>query len=220
MTPALLHLPLVRSIAARLVRRLPSQVDMRDLVQAGMLRLLSLTSGRPGWQHDVAFVSRHARGAMLQSLRDEDPLQRADRAELRRLAAANAVICARTGYATAGDLAAATGLALDEVHRLMALDAASGVGPAIEDMPDAPSLADDALLQPDQVLERRQSAALLAAAVQRLPLRQRQVVQAQLQGERVRDTAQRLHLRPATVEYWRVQALKALRRRLGAHPGV
>src|SRR5829696_3469325 len=54
------HVALVKTLAQRLAQRLPSQVEVSDLVGVGVLGLID------------AFARRRVQGAMLDSLRDLD----------------------------------------------------------------------------------------------------------------------------------------------------
>ena len=65
------HLPLVRAIAMRVHGNLPVQVDLDDLIHAGVLGLFDAVN-----QYDpnksVAFAKHRIRGAILDSLRQLD----------------------------------------------------------------------------------------------------------------------------------------------------
>lgn len=68
------HQPLVRKIALQMLARLPSNVELDDLIQAGMIGLLDATARfqeESGAQFET-FVSRRIRGAMLDELRAND----------------------------------------------------------------------------------------------------------------------------------------------------
>jgi RNA polymerase sigma factor for flagellar operon FliA len=68
------HVPLVKVIAHRLVRRLPSQVEMNDLVSVGVLGLID-AAGRYQASTGVpfdAYARRRIHGAMLDALREMD----------------------------------------------------------------------------------------------------------------------------------------------------
>ena len=75
------HLTTVRAIAAKLSQRLPRCVPVEDLVSAGTLGLIAATD-RFDPSRGLAFATyaRHrVLGAMLDFLRDEDPLSRTAR---------------------------------------------------------------------------------------------------------------------------------------------
>src|SRR5262245_7124382 len=68
------HVPLVKTLAQRLAQRLPSQVEVNDLISVGVIGLID-AAGRYkptlGVPFD-AFARRRVQGAMLDSLRDLD----------------------------------------------------------------------------------------------------------------------------------------------------
>ena len=73
------HVGLVKVMAHRLAQRLPSQVEMSDLISVGVLGLID-AAGRfkPGLGVPFdAFARRRIQGAMLDSLRDLDWAPRA-----------------------------------------------------------------------------------------------------------------------------------------------
>ncbi len=68
------HVGLVRALALRLAQRLPSQVDLGDLISVGTLGLIDAASrykAATGVPFD-AFARRRVQGAMLDALRDMD----------------------------------------------------------------------------------------------------------------------------------------------------
>src|SRR5215212_11122765 len=68
------HVPLVKTLAQRLAQRLPSQVEVNDLISVGVIGLID-AAGRYkptlGVPFD-AFARRRVQGAMLDSLRELD----------------------------------------------------------------------------------------------------------------------------------------------------
>lgn len=68
------HLPLVRSIARAVHRRLPRQVEIEDLISAGVFGLLdSIRKYHPGRAASLAtYAQFRIRGAILDSLRSQD----------------------------------------------------------------------------------------------------------------------------------------------------
>src|SRR5215217_1866680 len=68
------HVPLVKILAQRLAHRLPSQVEVSELISVGLLGLIDAASRyKPslGVPFD-AFARRRVQGAMLDALRDLD----------------------------------------------------------------------------------------------------------------------------------------------------
>lgn len=77
------HAPMVRRLALQLVSRLPSSVELDDLLQAGMMGLLDATRRYkqvPEAQFETYAVTR-IRGAMLDELRSQDWLPRSVRSK-------------------------------------------------------------------------------------------------------------------------------------------
>jgi RNA polymerase sigma factor for flagellar operon FliA len=68
------HVALVKTLAQRLAQRLPSQVELSDLISVGVLGLIdAATRYKPGLGVPFdAFARRRIQGAMLDSLRDMD----------------------------------------------------------------------------------------------------------------------------------------------------
>ena len=68
------HVPLVKTLAQRLAQRLPSQVEMNDLISVGVLGLIDAATryrASTGVPFD-AFARRRVNGAMLDALRELD----------------------------------------------------------------------------------------------------------------------------------------------------
>jgi RNA polymerase sigma factor for flagellar operon FliA len=177
----LAHRPLVTRIAARLLSRLPANVEMDELVQAGMIglneALQRFEEGR-GASFDT-YASRRIEGSMLDSLRAADELSRHVRQQQREIRAAVQVLEHRLGRAPrAREVANELGWSLDVFYRAMldigaapmrlednALDVSDdAVSKALEPMAAAPDDEGD----PQQVLQRRQRHEALASAFDKL----------------------------------------------------
>jgi len=81
------HACLVRKLALQLLASLPANVDLDDLIQAGMLGLLDATrryQEMPEAQFQT-YATTRIRGAMLDELRNQDWLPRSVRAKSRRI---------------------------------------------------------------------------------------------------------------------------------------
>jgi RNA polymerase sigma factor FliA len=120
--------PLVKQIARRIRQRLPPNVGMDELEQAGLLGLnQALTRFEEGRGSSFeSYAARRIEGSMLDALRDMDSLSRDTRARLREVRAAVQLLEHRLGRPPrAKEVANELGWSLDEFHRCM-VDAAAG----------------------------------------------------------------------------------------------
>jgi len=116
------HAPLVKRIAWHLAGRLPSGVEVDDLVQAGMIGLLEAASH---FQADKGasfetFAGIRIRGAMLDQLRREGWAPRSVTRRMRQLGEAIRKVENRHGReAMPAEVAREMGISLDEYHDLL-----------------------------------------------------------------------------------------------------
>lgn len=75
--------PLVQRIAQRIRARLPANIDVSDLIQAGLIGLMDAISGQENTRDEafVAYASTRIRGSILDELRNQDWLPRRARAK-------------------------------------------------------------------------------------------------------------------------------------------
>ena len=122
------HAPLVRRLALQLASRLPANVELDDLMQAGMMGLLDAVR-RYEVQDDAKFetyATTRVRGAMLDELRSQDWLSRGARSKARDIEAAVRQVQQRElRAATEQEIADEMGVSLDEYFSM--LDDAGGV---------------------------------------------------------------------------------------------
>lgn len=116
------HAGLVKRIAYHLAGRLPPQVEVDDLIQAGMMGLLeaaqNYTSGRGASFETYAGI--RIRGAMLDALRKLDWAPRSVHRKSRAAAAAlRAVEAVRGGEASDTEVAAYMGVSLGEYQQII-----------------------------------------------------------------------------------------------------
>ena len=186
------HVSLVKTLAQRLAQRLPSQVEMNDLISVGVLGLIDAASRyRPslGVPFD-AFARRRVQGAMLDALRELDWAPRSLRRLRRDMDAAIATLRHRFGrepkeeeIADAMDLSieayekAVDQLRTLEIGSVRQLDAPTPDGtPLIELCIDH---SESAVAQ----LERKELKQHLARAIEVLPERERQILALYYQEE-------------------------------------
>jgi len=171
------HLELVRRVAKKIARRLPSVVDIDDLVGAGTVGLMDaaqrfdpVKSGSfPG------YAEIRIRGAILDHLRAMDWLPRSLRTKNRRVDDAERKLKSSLGRAPeANELAEFLGTSLRSIK-----NAGNGAGAVVsvedlrEDGFDSFEMETPA---PGSALESRERAQRLTAAVSRLPERSRQLL--------------------------------------------
>jgi RNA polymerase sigma factor FliA len=220
------HVPLVRVVAQRLAQRLPSQVEMSDLVSVGVIGLIdAATRYQPalGVPFD-AFARRRVRGAMLDSLRELDWAPRS----LRRLRRDVDTTIARLRHELGtepgeAEIAEAMGLSLDAyneaLEQLRTLDVAA-VRPLDAPGEDGASLLDLCVDQSEGVvarLERKELVAGLARALQQLPERERQILALSYEQElTLAEIGQVIGVSESRVCQLRSQAIARLRSSLSA----
>jgi RNA polymerase sigma factor for flagellar operon FliA len=216
------HADLVKRIAYHLAGRLPPQVDVEDLMQAGMMGLLeaaqNYVTGRGASFETYAGI--RIRGAMLDALRKLDWAPRSVHRKARAAAVAlREVEGARGNEATESDVAAHMGISLQEYQHIVQ-DALGCQLLRLNDSEDGEDstldrLADDAL--------DPQGAALLdslrrsiANAVQGLPERERLVLSLYYERElNLKEIGAVLKVTESRVCQLHGQALLRLKSRLG-----
>lgn len=179
------HIGLVKALAQRLARRLPSQVEVADLISIGVLGLVE-AAGRyqpaTGVPFD-AFARRRVQGAMLDALRDLDWAPRSLRKLRRHVDSTVAQLRSQLGREPSeAELARALEMTDKQfdaaMEQLRSLEVAM-IRPLDDAGPDRQPLLDvciDPEEGPEVRLERRELRRLLAAAIMKLPERERQVL--------------------------------------------
>lgn len=117
------HMPAVRRQALALQVKLPSGIDLDDLIQAGTLGLLdAMRRFDPNAGASFAtFASQRIRGAMIDELRSRDWLPRSVRRQAREVDACVHRLEQRFGRpADEREIAAEMGISLAEYHQLLA----------------------------------------------------------------------------------------------------
>jgi RNA polymerase sigma factor FliA len=177
------HVGLVKSVASRLARRLPSQVEIVDLIGVGVLGLIEAAERyQPGLGVPFdAFARRRLQGAMLDALRDIDWAPRSARRLRRQLESAVAGLRHQLGREPDEDeIATAMGFGPEEYTRALdqmrLLEAGSvrqledeGEGALLDWRQDP----DDG---PEARLQRTELRTHLAAALSGLPERERHIL--------------------------------------------
>jgi len=116
------YLPMVRRAAAKLVGRLPANVEMDDLIQAGMMGLMDAMQRYEdghGAQFET-FAMQRVRGAMLDELRGTDWVPRSVRKSQRDIAGAVHALEHKLHRAPSDtEIAAHLGVPLADYHEML-----------------------------------------------------------------------------------------------------
>jgi RNA polymerase sigma factor for flagellar operon FliA len=172
-----LGLPLVRRIAFRMARRLPSSVQVDDLISSGTEGLLRAVDAYDPTRNDrfEPYAERRIRGAMLDELRSADVLTRHGRNRMAQVSRAIAKLEHTLQRApTEDEIAAALGLTLAEYqHLAMELARAPAIGAIGDHDPDDVA---SAALDPAALFAEAELRAQLAKAISELPERTAQVL--------------------------------------------
>ena len=172
------HVELVKRIAYRLLSRMPSGVDVDDLIQAGMVGLLcaarQFCADRGASFRSYAGI--RIRGAMLDEARRADWAPRSVRRGVRALRQVATRLERQHGSEVRPvDVAGALGMSLQDYHRLVN-DAVACTTVSLEqgDLSAEPGpleVADPEQEAPDSQLERHRLVAAVASAIDNLPER-------------------------------------------------
>lgn len=123
-------MPLVRRIAMRTVRNLPSNLTFDDILSAGwvgMAEALQRRTAEMDEQHFEAYACYRVRGSILDYLRSLDPLSRKLRGASRRITQAMAQLTQRYGRLPAEEeVAEELGMSLNDYQTLLAQIADAG----------------------------------------------------------------------------------------------
>jgi len=213
------HVDLVKSMASRLGRRLPSQVEVSELVSVGVLGLIEAANRyQPslGVPFD-AFARRRINGAMLDALRGLDWVPRSLRKLQRDVDGAMTNLRHTLGREpVTEEIAAALGVSpkeydakLDELRLAeVAVVQPSGTGDESLDLLDV-AIDDQG---PYRQLERRELRARLAAALKQLPERECMILAMSYEQEMtLAEIGQVIGVGESRVSQLRTQAVARLR---------
>ena len=176
------HAELVKRIAYHLVSKMPPHVEVDDLIQAGMIGLLSAAqnfSADKGANFET-YAGIRIRGAMLDEARKANWTPRSTFKNAKQVAEAIRLIENRTGRdAKATDVAEALGVSIEEYHRMLE-SAASSRLMSFEQLAQDPErsrlLPESPDEGPEDALEDDQFRDALAEAIETLPEREQLVL--------------------------------------------
>ncbi|MCA1790316.1 MAG: RNA polymerase sigma factor FliA [Thioalkalivibrio sp.] len=215
------HVPLVKRIAYHLLGRLPADVQVDDLIQAGVIGLLEaarLYDASQGASFET-YAGIRIRGAMLDEVRRSDWTPRSVHRNARRVSEAVRAVEHREGReAQPQEVAAELDVGLDEYQRMVS-DAVSSRVLSFEDIFEPESEGENRLpgSEPDP-LERLQDDGLreaLAGEIDRLPEREKLVMSLYYDDElNLREIGEVLGVSESRVCQLHGQALVRLRARM------
>lgn len=180
------YVPLVKFVAHRISNRLPSHVELDDLIHSGILGLMdAVEKFDPGRGIKFkTYAELRVKGAILDGLRDLDWVPRSLRRKKKDIEGAYHAIEQRLGRAaTDEEVAAQLGVPLEELHKN--LDELKGVtlGAFAEAGEDGEGeslisfVPDPDAIDPSQVFQAKELKEILKASVELLPKKEKFVVQ-------------------------------------------
>lgn len=179
--PALVleHLDLVRRIAAQMLRRMPSSVELDDLVQSGTIGLMEAAvryECRNGSTF-ATYATQRIRGAMIDYLRCSDWGSRSLRRRLRDIANARQRLESRTGsVAKAPAIAASLGMTLKRYFGALQADSQAAPVSTATLVAEGWVETADGKLGLSESLEQAEVLRAIDAAIATLTLRERVIL--------------------------------------------
>lgn len=220
-------LPLVKFIAHRIGARLPAHVEVDDLIHSGILGLMdAIKKFEPG--RNVKFktyAEQRIKGAILDGLRDLDWVPRSLRRKKKDIENAYHILEQQFGRAaTDEEVAAQLGIPLEELYKN--LDDLKGVnlGTFVEAGEDGEGegligiVPDPDAEDPQLLLQTRELKAILKQAIDRLPTKERFVVQLYYFDElTMKEIGTLLNITESRVSQLHTKSMLRLRGKLKEH---
>lgn len=174
-------LPLVHRVAKSIASRLPRQLEISDLTQAGVLGLLDAAEkfDREKGVRFSTYAELRIRGAILDSLRSLDWVPRSLRRRRRELKGAESRLLSFLGRAPSEEeLATELAISVSELRatreRVERAEVACEVTESIDEL--LPFVSDPGAVDPEELIERRELEEMMARAIEGLPERERLVL--------------------------------------------
>lgn len=219
------HTDLVKKIAYHLIARLPAQISVDDLIQAGVIGLIEAARNYRSDQGATfeTFAGIRIRGAMLDEVRRNDWQPRSSRQKARLLNEAVKKIEGRLGRAAhPNEIATEMNISLDEYYRLAAfttswqifsLDDRDTVGSRDDDSDIDNTSAD--YQEPYQALENEDFRNALAKVIAHLPEREKLILSLYYDEElNLKEIGEVLEVSESRVSQLLSQALVRVRARM------
>lgn len=218
------YAPLVKKIAFHLMGRMPSSVQVDDLIQAGMLGLLDAANNYKPTQGASfeTYASIRIRGAMIDDLRRTDWAPKSIHRKSRELTEAiNQVERETGGEASDQDVAAAMGLGMDDYFQLLQETSASRMMSVEElgrDGEDIFERVDSHSVATIDALQEQQFQGNLVEAIAQLPEREKLIMSLYYEQElNLKEIGAVLEVSESRVSQLLSQAHARLRAKLRDH---
>ncbi len=219
------HLPLVHHVIGRLTLRLPPTLDREDLFEVGVLGLMAAAAS---WNPTKgAALKTHAftaiRGAVLDEIRKHDAVPRSRRDRVRHVAKVERTLFDQLGHApTAEQIAEHACLEIDQVedvlvngHGATVISLDASTDSSDDELPLMRCLATPTCEDPSDLASKAELKQQLAAAIAKLPERDRQVVVLYYaEGLRLKEIGEVLGITESRVCQLHARALHQLNRML------
>ena len=221
--------PLVKRIAYHLMARLPSSVQVDDLVQNGMMGLLDAINrfeAGMGAQFET-YAAQRIRGAMLDGLRENDWLPRSLRRDFRRIEMAIAQLEQQHGRAPSEqELAAALDMTLADYQKMLQ-DARGHQLISFEDLVEdgdedfLERHLTDHSAEPSKILEDESLRRLLVDGIEALPEREKLMMALYYEQDlNLREIGEVMGVTESRVCQLHTQVVARLRARIFADAGA
>ena len=221
--------PLVKRIAYHLMARLPSSVQVDDLVQNGMMGLLDAINrfeAGMGAQFET-YAAQRIRGAMLDGLRENDWLPRSLRRDFRRIEVAISQLEQEHGRAPSEqELATALGMTLADYQKMLQ-DARGHQLISFEDLVEdgdedfLERHLTDHSCEPSKILEDESLRRLLVEGIEALPEREKLMMALYYEQDlNLREIGEVMGVTESRVCQLHTQVVARLRARIFADGGV
>ena len=221
--------PLVKRIAYHLMARLPSSVQVDDLVQNGMMGLLDAINrfeAGMGAQFET-YAAQRIRGAMLDGLRENDWLPRSLRRDFRRIEMAIAQLEQQHGRAPSEqELAAALDMTLADYQKMLQ-DARGHQLISFEDLVEdgdedfLERHLTDHSAEPSKILEDESLRRLLVDGIEALPEREKLMMALYYEQDlNLREIGEVMGVTESRVCQLHTQVVARLRARIFADSGA
>lgn len=216
------HLPIVQSIAVRMRESLPANVELDDLVHAGILGLMDAVDKHdPERKAPLSAYARHRiRGEMIDSLRRLDWATRHMRLLSNRIERCSRELAGELKRDPAGDeVAERMGIETERWHRIRLAVATgepySATSRKAGEEPPALDFPAPIGTRPDAMYAHREMQTVVATALDRLPGRYRKVVTMYyFDGLTMKEIAAQLGVNESRISQIHIRALAKMRRAL------